>query len=567
MNDPASLLGPADGGLPGPLPVGRDELAAAVEALFAEAVRPLGEQPPAPDPGMPDPSRPQLLAAEGETPLPAGGVMEMLRSQAIGASRVESLAKAFPGAATAEAQLPDAVARPLGEPAEPPDFLRGLDVGRAKPPLSRSSEPAAQAADSRYYFLPASVAATGSPAAAFDIAAVRRDFPALNQRVHGKPLVWLDNAATTQKPRAVIDAVSRFYERDNSNVHRGAHTLAARASDAYEEARRKVQKFLGASSPNEIVFVRGTTEGINLVAQTYGREHVGRGDEIVLTTLEHHANIVPWQMLAKEKCAILRVVPITDSGEVLLDEVAKLVGPRTKIVAVSHVSNVLGTVLPVQQITEIAHRQGARVLIDGAQAVAHVPVNVGQLDADFYVFSGHKLFAPTGVGVLYGKEELLRAMPPWQGGGNMIRTVTFEETTYNDPPAKFEAGTGVMGEAVGLGAAIDYVSRIGLEAMAAYEAALTSYAMGLLAAVPGLRMIGTAPGKVGVLSFILDGVPSEEVGRKLDLEGIAVRAGHHCAQPTMARYGVPSTVRPSLAFYNTPQEIDALVGALHGIRR
>jgi len=558
MSDPASLPNPGDPGLPGSLSVGRGELEEALQALLVEAVRPLAEQTPAPDPGMPDPSRSQLSPAGGETPLPAEGLMEMLRSQATGASRVESLAKAFPGAATAEALLPEALARLAGEPSDPTGFLRELAAG--------IPAPAADASTSRFYFLPAA-AASGPPAAAFDIEAVRRDFPALNQRVHGKPLIWLDNAATTQKPRAVIDAVSRFYERDNSNVHRGAHTLAVRAAEAYEEARRKVQKFLGASSPNECVFVRGTTEGINLVAQAFGRENIGHGDEIVLTTLEHHSNIVPWQMLAKEKCAVLRVVPITDSGEVLLDEVAKLIGPRTKIVAVSHVSNVLGTILPVQPIAELAHRQGARVLIDGAQAVAHIPVNVQQLDADFYVFSGHKLFAPTGVGVLYAKEELLRAMPPWQGGGNMIRKVSFEETTYNDPPAKFEAGTGVMGEAVGLGAAIDYVSRIGLEAMAAYEGALTSYAMGLLSTVPGLRMIGTVPDKVGVLSFILDGVPSEEVGRKLDLEGIAVRAGHHCAQPTMARYGVPSMVRPSLAFYNTPQEIDALVQALHTIRR
>jgi cysteine desulfurase/selenocysteine lyase len=400
----------------------------------------------------------------------------------------------------------------------------------------------------------------------FDVYAVRRDFPILHQKVHGKPLIWLDNGATTQKPQSVIDSISRFYERDNSNIHRGAHDLAARATDAYEGAREKVQRFLGASSAEEIIFVRGTTEGVNLVAQTYGRKYIREGDEIVLTTLEHHANIVPWQMLAQEKGAILKVVPITDRGEVIMEEYTRLLGPRTRIVAVTQVSNSLGTIVPVQEMTAIAHRHGARVLIDGAQAVSHFPVNVQQLDADFYVFSGHKLFAPTGIGVVYAKRELLEDMPPWQGGGNMIRHVTFEKTTYSDPPAKFEAGTPNIADAVGLGAAIDYLNRLGMVNIEQYEHKLTEYGTERLRSVPGLRLIGTAPNKVGVLSFILDDIPYEEVGKRLAAEGIAVRAGHHCAQPSLQRYGLTGTVRPSLAFYNTREEIDTLVEVLRSIR-
>ncbi|MEY3869416.1 MAG: hypothetical protein RLZZ338_3307 [Cyanobacteriota bacterium] len=400
----------------------------------------------------------------------------------------------------------------------------------------------------------------------FDVYAVRRDFPILHQKVHGKPLIWLDNGATTQKPQSVIDSISRFYERDNSNIHRAAHDLAARATDAYEGAREKVQRFLGAGSAEEIVFVRGTTEGVNLVAQTYGRKYIREGDEIVLTTLEHHANIVPWQMLAQEKGAILKVVPITDRGEVIMEEYTRLLGPRTRIVAVTQVSNSLGTIVPVQEMTAIAHRHGARVLIDGAQAVSHFPVNVQQLDADFYVFSGHKLFAPTGIGVVYAKRELLEDIPPWQGGGNMIRHVTFEKTTYSDPPAKFEAGTPNIADAVGLGAAIDYLNRLGMVNIEQYEHKLTEYGMDRLRSVPGLRLIGTAPNKVGVLSFILDDIPYEEVGKRLAAEGIAVRAGHHCAQPSLQRYGLTGTVRPSLAFYNTREEIDTLVEVLRSIR-
>ncbi len=400
----------------------------------------------------------------------------------------------------------------------------------------------------------------------FHVESIRKDFPILHQTVHGRPLVWLDNAATTQKPRQVIDAISHFYAHDNSNIHRAAHTLAARATDAYEGARDKVRRFLGASQPEEIVFVHGATEGVNLVAQTYGRKFIGKGDEIVVTEIEHHANIVPWQQLAKESGAVLRVVPVTDRGEVVLEEYERLMGPRTKFVSLAHVSNALGTVLPVRTMIQLAHRHGARVLIDGAQSVPHLPVDVQVLDADFYIFSGHKLFGPTGIGVVYGKKELLEAMPPWQGGGNMIDQVTFEHTTYQQAPAKFEAGTGILAGAIGLGTAIDYLDELGMENIAAYEHELLVHGMEALGRIPGLRLIGTAPEKASVLSFVLEGVRTEDVGRYLDQEGIAVRAGHHCAQPTMRRFGVESTVRPSLAFYNTFAEIDALAAAIRRIK-
>jgi cysteine desulfurase/selenocysteine lyase len=400
-----------------------------------------------------------------------------------------------------------------------------------------------------------------------DVAAIRRDFPVLHQKVHGKPLVWLDNAATTQKPQSVIDALSHFYAHDNSNIHRGAHTLAARATDAFEQARQKVQAFLGASSTKEIIFVRGTTEGINLVAQTYGRKFLQPGDEIVLSTLEHHANIVPWQLVAKEKGAVLRVIPVTDRGEIMLEQYQVILGPRTKLVALTQASNSLGTILPVAEMTEMAHRYGARVLIDGAQSVSHMPVNVQQMGCDFFAFSGHKIFAPTGIGVVYAKEELLEIMPPWQGGGSMIRDVTFEETTFSDPPAKFEAGTPNVADAVGLGAALDYVNRLGLVNTSKYEQELLQYATGQLSRIKGLRLIGTAPEKVGVISFVLQDRRTEEVGRLLDLEGIAVRAGHHCSQPSLRRFGLEATVRPSLSFYNTTEEIDRLVEAVKRILR
>ena len=399
----------------------------------------------------------------------------------------------------------------------------------------------------------------------WDVAVIRKDFPALHQQVHGKPLVWLDNAATTQKPQSVIDAVANFYAHDNSNIHRGAHTLAARATDAFEQARQKVQTFLGAGSPKEIVFVRGTTEGINLVAQTYGRKFLQPDDEIVLSTLEHHANIVPWQMIAKEKGAVLRVIPVTDQGEIMLEAYQALLGPRTRLVALAQASNALGTILPVAEMTRMAKRYGARVLVDGAQSVSHLPVNVQQLGCDFFVFSGHKIFAPMGIGAVYAREELLEIMPPWQGGGNMIRNVTFEETTYAEPPAKFEAGTPTVADAVGLGAALDYVSRLGLPNISKHEQELLQYATERLVRIPGLRIIGTAREKVGVISFVLKDRKTEEVGRMLDLEGIAVRAGHHCAQPSLRRFGLESTVRPSLSLYNTKDEIDRLAAAVKRI--
>jgi cysteine desulfurase/selenocysteine lyase len=432
----------------------------------------------------------------------------------------------------------------------------GLDLAGARGVPAESATP--------FYFLPAPDLPAASPEepARFDVHAVRRDFPALHQKVHGKPLIWLDNAATTHKPQSVIDAVSHFYAHDNSNIHRGAHTLAARATDAYEGAREKVRALLGARSSAEIIYTRGTTESINLVAQSYGRTFVGPGDEVIVSTLEHHSNIVPWQFLVRERGATLRVIPIDDAGQVDLAAYERLLNPRTKLVAVAHVSNVLGTVLPISVMTQMAHQHGARLLVDGAQGAPHLPVNVQALDADFYVFSGHKLFAPTGIGILYSKEELLEAMPPWQGGGSMIDAVSFEETTFSALPAKFEAGTPHIAGAVGLGAAVDYVQRFGLQSIAAYEEGLMTYATAALNTVPGLRQIGTTPGKVGALAFDIPGVDSEELGKRLDREGIAVRAGHHCAQPTLARYGLKTAVRPSISLYNTAEEIDVLVAAL-----
>ncbi len=395
-----------------------------------------------------------------------------------------------------------------------------------------------------------------------DAKLIRRDFPILEERVHGRPLIWLDNAATTQKPNAVIERIRDFYHHENSNIHRAAHELAARATDAYESAREKTRRFLNASSTREIVFVRGATEAINLVAQAWGRRNVREGDEVVITWLEHHANIVPWQMLCAEKGAKLRVAPVNDRGEIILEEYEKLLGPRTRIVAFPQVSNALGTVTPAREMVDIAHRYGARVLVDGAQSVSHMPVDVQSLDCDFFVFSGHKVFAPTGIGVLHGKLDVLDSMQPWQGGGNMIADVTFEKTTYQPSPARFEAGTGNIADAVGLGAALDYVDEIGRENIAAYEHDLLNYGTQKLLTVPGLRLVGTAREKAGVMSFVLDEVRTEDVGVALNQEGIAVRSGHHCAQPILRRMGVESTVRPPLAFYNTCDEIDQLVAAL-----
>jgi len=399
-----------------------------------------------------------------------------------------------------------------------------------------------------------------------DVSAIRKDFPILAQQVHGKPLVYLDSAATSQKPKCVIEALTRFYLMDNANIHRGVHELSERSTLAYEAARGKVRGFLNAANTREIVFVRGATEGINLVAQTYGRTHVGAGDEIVLSALEHHSNIVPWQMLCEEKKAVLRVIPINDRGEIELDAFEKLLNPRTRLVAVSHVSNALGTINPVREIVQTAHRWNVPVLIDGAQAVPHMKVDVRNLDCDFYVFSGHKVFGPTGIGVLYGRERLLEDMPPWQGGGDMIRSVTFEKTTYNELPYKFEAGTPDIAGVIGLGAAIDYLDQIGMDAVAAHEHDLLQYGTEALESISGLRLIGTAREKAGVLSFVLDGVHPHDAGTILDREGVAVRTGHHCAQPVMDRFGVSSTTRASLAFYNTREDIDALVAGIHKVK-
>jgi cysteine desulfurase/selenocysteine lyase len=475
----------------------------------------------------------------------------------------------FPGEADLRALLKRRIPSPATAPSFPGQALP------AHPQPSSVSHGATEASPgSSYYFLdesryPRATKATSQPLEpqpGYDVLSVRRDFPILDQRINGHPLIWLDNAATTQKPQAVIDRLVHFYSFENSNVHRGAHELAARSTDAYEDAREKVRGFLSASSSDEIVFVRGATEAINLVAQSFGRQNIGEGDEIVITWLEHHANIVPWQQLATETGAVLKVVPVDDRGQVLLDAYEKLLGPRTKLVSFTEVSNALGTVTPAKQMVEMAHRYGAMVLIDGAQAVSHMPVNVQELNCDWYAFSGHKVFAPTGIGVLYGRKELLDSMPPWQGGGNMIRDVTFERTQYHDAPGRFEAGTGSIADAVGLGAAIDYLNKIGMENVARHEHGLIAYATKLLSDVPGLRIIGTAAEKAGVISFVLDGKESEAVGSALNQHGIAVRSGHHCAQPILRRFGLESTVRPSFALYNTYADIDALVAALRRIQ-
>ncbi|MEO8215888.1 MAG: cysteine desulfurase [Acidobacteriota bacterium] len=399
--------------------------------------------------------------------------------------------------------------------------------------------------------------------ATYDVERLRADFPILAETVNGRPLVYLDNAATTQKPRAVIEAISHYYERDNANVHRGVHLLSERATASYEGAREKVRAFINAASVREIVFVRGTTEGVNLVAQTYGRKNIGAGDEIIISAMEHHSNIVPWQMLCEETGAILRVIPINDEGEILFDEYEKLLCEKTKLVAIVHVSNALGTINPIAKVIAAAHARNVPVLIDGAQAAPHTAIDVHALDCDFYLFSGHKVFGPTGIGVLYGKSRLLEAMPPWQGGGDMILSVTFEKTVYNALPYKFEAGTPNIAGAIGLGAAIDYLSAAGIENIVAYEQALLEYATDQLAGIPELRMIGTAREKASVLSFVIEGIHPHDLGTILDQEGVAVRTGHHCAQPVMQRFGIPATARASLALYNTRQDVDALIAAIH----
>ncbi|HEY0268565.1 MAG TPA: family 2A encapsulin nanocompartment cargo protein cysteine desulfurase [Methyloradius sp.] len=440
-------------------------------------------------------------------------------------------------------------------------LLAGFSIGSAA-----STPPSATA--SPYYFLgghqstqtSAPIAPSAHPE--FDANLIRKDFPILRELVNGRPLIWFDNAATTQKPQSVIDRVSYFYEHENSNIHRAAHELAARATDAYEGARETVRRFINAPSVNNVIFVRGTTEAINLVAKTWGKKHIGEGDEILITHLEHHANIVPWQQLCAETGAKLKVAPVDDSGQVLLDEYQKLLTSRVKLVSFTQVSNALGTITPAHEMIQMAHQAGAKVLLDGAQSVSHLKADVQYLDCDFFVFSGHKVFGPTGIGALYGKPEILAEMPAWQGGGNMIQDVTFERTVYHEAPNKFEAGTGNIADAVGLGAALEYVERVGISNIERYEHELLQYGLAALQKVPGLRLIGTAHEKASVMSFTLKGYQSEDVGAALNKEGIAVRSGHHCAQPILRRFGVETTVRPSLALYNTYAEIDVLQQAL-----
>ncbi|NHA14730.1 cysteine desulfurase [Thioalkalivibrio sp. XN279] len=407
---------------------------------------------------------------------------------------------------------------------------------------------------------------TAVPAARFDVEAVRRDFPVLHQEIHDKPLAYLDNAASSQHPVQVIEAVAEYYRRDHANVHRGVHQLSQRATDAFEGAREKVRRFINAASEREVIFTRGTTEAINLVAQSWGRANLGAGDEIVISHLEHHANIVPWQLLCQQTGAELKVIPMTESGEIDVAAAREIIGPATRLLAFTHVSNALGTISPVAELTALARAAGALVLLDGAQGVPHMRVDVQALGCDFYAFSGHKMFAPTGIGVLWGREELLRAMPPWQGGGDMILAVTFEKTTYNELPWKFEAGTPHIAGAIGLGAAIDYLERLDFEAAAAWEHELLKYGTARLGEVAGLRIIGTSPNKAAVISFTLEGVHPHDIGTIVDHAGVAIRTGHHCAMPVMDFYGVPATARASFAFYNTRDEVDRLAAALQQAR-
>jgi cysteine desulfurase / selenocysteine lyase len=401
----------------------------------------------------------------------------------------------------------------------------------------------------------------------FDVARWRADFPILREQVHGHPLVYLDNAATTQKPQSVIDALADYYARDNANVHRGVHTLSQRATDAYEAARGKVQRFINAAAPEEIVFTAGTTGAVNLVAQSFARPILAKSDEILISAMEHHSNIVPWQLVCEQTGALLKVVPVNDAGELELDAYERLLGPRTRLVAITHVSNALGSVVPIERVIALAHARNVPVLVDGAQAISHVGVDVRALDCEFYAFSGHKIFGPTGIGALYGKAARLEAMPPYQGGGDMIRSVTFEKTEYNDLPYKFEAGTPNIAGAIGMGAALDYVSAIGIGAIAAHEHDLLTYATEQVSAIPGLRMIGTAKEKAAIVSFTLHGVHAHDIGTILDHEGVAIRAGHHCAMPVMERFGVAGTARASFALYNAREDVDALVAGIHRVRR
>ena len=545
--DPPSPAGPS---------VGRPARGS-LAALAAEAIRAAEALASAPflpkEPGVPEavPSSPGPRLAG--VPSPPGRRSEWDLRVPIALPAVNPVVPVLPAAG------PGTVAAGLNAPPRGQEFYF---IGRS--PQTGVNAPLTAPAVSE---TPGPVAVPGIPGTAhtYDVDAIRRDFPILAERVNGHPLVWLDNAATTQKPQEVIDRLTRFYCHENSNVHRGAHELATRATEAYEDARASVARFLGAPSPDDIVFVRGTTEAINLVAQSWGRANIHAGDEIVISCLEHHANIVPWQLLTEERGAKLRVIPVDDRGQIILDEYRRLLTERTRLVAIAHVSNALGTIVPLREVIDAAHSAGARVLVDGAQAVAHAPVDVQQLDPDFYVFSGHKVYGPTGIGALYGKSGVLGSMPPWQGGGNMIRNVTFERSSYQPPPARFEAGTAAIADAAGLATALGYVERIGRVNIARYEHELLGYATQALTAVPGLRLVGTAPDKAGILSFVLDGHRPEDVGSALNAGGIAVRAGHHCAQPILRRFGLPGTVRAAPAMYNTHAEIDALASALHAL--
>lgn len=492
------------------------------------------------------PAPPFLLQAEPlhqgrSTPLVPES-LDWLAQQALD-NRVDAQSFGMPGQQTLDAIVRESVA-PSPERKSPAEVNSGISYWDRAPSVDR----------------PIVTAGTS-----FDLNTIRRDFPILSERINGRPLAWLDNAATTQKPQSVIDRLAYFYAHENSNIHRAAHELAARSTDAYEAARQKVARFIGARSVDEIIFVRGATEAINLAAQTFGKKYIKEGDEIIVSLLEHHANIVPWQQLARETGARLRVIPVDDSGQILIDEYRQLLNNRTRLVAITHVSNALGTIVPVREVIELAHQAGAKVLVDGAQSVSHMRVDVSALDADFFVFSGHKVFGPTGIGVMYGKKAILDELPPWQGGGNMIADVTFERTLYQGAPARFEAGTGNIADAVGLGAAIDYLDRLGMDVIAQYEHALLEYGVHQLRQIPGLRLIGTAKEKASVLSFVLEGISTETIGKALNDEGIAVRSGHHCAQPILRRFGLEATVRPSLAFYNTCEEIDRLADVVKSV--
>ncbi|MCV7254814.1 SufS family cysteine desulfurase [Mycobacterium hackensackense] len=596
----------------GELPISEAELSALATQLFATSIRPGPDSPPAATQVAPRGVAPDVTTATSAGSTAAGAAHPGTPAEFVSVPEVNVPAPTSPGP---EGIPPGAApVAPRGGAASPVVPFSGLEAFAvpdlsallrspltglvptapgvpaappSAPPAPRGnapvwpgavpdvpdlgwtgSAPASRDAES-YYFLkppaPEPVPLIRDDHEIFDVNAIRADFPILRETVNGKPLIWFDNAATTQKPQSVIDRLAYFYAHENSNIHRAAHELAARATDAYEDAREAVRRFIGAPRSEQIIFVRGTTEAINLVAYSWGGKHLGPGDEIVITHLEHHANIVPWQLISQRTGAVLKVAPVDDAGNLLLGEFEKLLGPKTKLVAATHVSNALGTVTPVDKIVELGHRYGARVLIDGAQSIPHVPIDVQSLGADFFVFSGHKIFGPTGIGVLYGTEDALAETPPWQGGGNMIADVTLDRAIYQGIPNKFEAGTGNIADAVGLGEAIRYVERIGIERIAAYEHALLDYATPRLADIPGVRLVGTAEEKASVLSFVLAGHEPLEVGKALNSEGIAVRAGHHCAQPILRRLGLEATVRPSFAFYNTFDEIDVFLRAVRRI--